>query len=156
MTTAETDPFLPASYLIADCGSNQTRVLLFDVVEDSYRLIGHASALTTVQAPRSDLMQGLISAIEHLSETTGRKLLSSGKLIMPEKERRVGVDHFFMVVSAAPSLKTILVGLSEDVSLASARRVLHTVYAQEIDTFSLADSRSEEEQRAPLRFRKLI
>lgn len=151
MTTTESKELQAESFLIADCGSINTRVLLFDVVDGAYRLIGHAAAMTTIIAPWSDIIQGVTNAIQQLSDMTGRQLLSStGKILTPEKNNKTGVDHFMLVVSAAPSLNTILVGLSEDVSLASARRVLHTVYAQEVDTFSLSDPRSEDEQVAAI------
>ncbi len=149
MTENENKPFQPESYLIAECGNTHTNVLLFDVVEGAYRLIGRASAPTTLITPWSNIIAGLIEAIDRLANATGRKLLSSNKLISPEREG-AGVDHFIFIVSAAAPLKTILVGLSEDVSLSSARRALYTVYAQEIDTFSLADSRTEEEQVAAI------
>lgn len=150
MTTAETKTTRPESYLVADCGSTQTIVLLFDVVDDAYRLIGRAEAPTTIIAPWSDMSIGLIEAINRLSEMIGRQLLNQQKLIMPERDNRVGVDQFLMVVSAAPALRTILVGLSDDISLSSARRVLQTVYAQEIDTFYLGDGRTEEQQVAAI------
>ncbi|MCA9957933.1 MAG: glutamate mutase L [Anaerolineales bacterium] len=151
MTNTETEETRPESFLVADCGSTNTRVLLFDVVDGVYRLIGRATTMTTTTAPWSDITQGITNAIQQLSEMTGRQLLSStGKVLTPEKANKTGVDHFMLVVSAAPALKTILVGLSEDVSLNSARRVLHTVYAQEVDTFSLSDGRSEDEQVAAI------
>jgi hypothetical protein len=54
-----------------------------------------------------------------------------------------GVDCLGLTVSAADPLRAILVGLQEDVSLASARKALSTIYGLEIDRFSLSDSRSE-------------
>ena len=39
-----------------------------------------------------------------------------------------------------------MIGLLDDVSLASGRRVLHSIYAKEADCFSLADKRSQEQQ----------
>lgn len=146
MSQPEAATTRPSSYLIADCGSTYTTVLLFDVVGDRYRLIGRASAPTTISAPWSDLFVGLSEALARLTEATGRQFLTGNKLITPEKENKAGVDQFLMVISAAPPLRTLLVGLSEDVSLASARQVLHTVYADVVDVFGLADPRSEDEQ----------
>ncbi|MCA9969019.1 MAG: glutamate mutase L [Anaerolineales bacterium] len=146
MSQPEAEPTRPASYLVADCGSTLTTVLLFEVVADRYRLVGRASAPTTIAAPWSNLLHGLHEAIERLTEITGRQFLSGNRLIRPEKENKSGVDHFLMVVSAAPPLRTIVVGLSDEVSLTSARHVLHTVYADEVDIFSLGDTRGEDEQ----------
>ena len=145
--TAETQPLNQESFLIADCGSMTTTVALLDVVEDSYRLVARATAPTTTFAPISNSVQGIQQAIGRISEITGRTLLNEqGGLIKPTRANGAGVDHFAVVASAAPPLKTLLVGLYSDVSLASGRRVLHSTYAQEGDTFSLADTRSEAEQ----------
>lgn len=149
MSETENLPYHPDSFLVAECGNATTNVLLFDVVEGAYRLIGRASAPTTVTAPWANLMEGLYEAINRLTLATGRQFVSGSKLITPEREG-AGVDHFIFIVNAAAPLNTILVGLSEDVSLSSARRALHTVYANEIDTFSLTDPRSEEEQIAAI------
>ncbi len=149
MIENENTPRQPESYLIAECGNTRTNVLLFDVVEGTYRLIGRASAPTTLIAPWSNIIEGLTEAINRLTKATGRRLLSSNKLVTPARDG-VGVDHFIFIVSAAAPLKTILVGLSEDVSLSSARRALYTIYTHEVDAFSLADPRSEEEQVAAI------
>ncbi len=149
MIQNEKEPHQPESYLIAECGNTRTTVLLFDVVEGAYRLIGRASAPTTLIAPWSNIIDGLTEAVERLAKITGRKLLSGNKLITPEREG-AGVDHFIFVVSAAAPLNTILVGLADDVSLSSARRALYTVYTNEVDSFSLSDPRSEEEQVAAI------
>lgn len=139
----------PRSYLVAECGNSRTNVLLFDVIEGTYRLVGHASAPTTLVAPWSNIMEGVITAVNHLSQAIGRQLLSGSKLITPQRGM-VGVDRFLFIASAAAPLSVILVGLSEDVSLTSARHALYTVYANEVDTFSLTDPRSEEEQVAAI------
>ncbi len=139
----------PQSYLVAECGNSRTNVLLFDVIEGAYRLVGHASASTTLMAPWSNIMEGIVTAVNHLSQAIGRQLLSGNKLITPQRGT-TGVDRFLFIASAAAPLSVILVGLSEDVSLTSARHALYTVYANEVDTFSLTDPRSEEEQVAAI------
>lgn len=149
MTEKDNKTRQPASYLIAECGNTHSNVLLFDVIANSYRLVGYASAPTTLVAPYANIMEGIVEAISRLATATGRKLLNGKKLITPARDA-AGVDHFVFIVSAAAPLKTILVGLSEEVSLSSARQVLHTVYANEVDAFSLTDSRSEEEQVAAI------
>lgn len=151
MTERETTPpTRPESYLIAECGNTYTTVLLFDVVDGCYRLIGRSTAPTTIITPWSNLAEGIQEAITRLADATGRRLISNKKLVTPARDDSSGVDHFIFIVSAAAPLNTILVGLSEDVSLTSARRALHTVYANEVDTFGLADSRNEEEQVAAI------
>lgn len=135
------------SFLVAECGSVTTTVALFDVVDGVYRLIARASVSTTVSAPWSDIIVGVQQAIARLVEITGRPLLTeNGSLIMPAQPTGPGVDNFAATCSAAEPLQAIIVALLEDVSLASARRALQSVYYQEVDFFSLADSRSESEQ----------
>ncbi len=140
-----------ASFLVADCGTIHTTATLFDIAAGSYRLIARGKARTTAFSPWNDLMEGLRQAIRQITEITGRTLLNEkGILIRPTRPNGSGVDHFLLTVSAAPPLRTLLVGLSEDVSLVSARHALKTIYAEEIDTFSLTDGRSETRQIAAL------
>ncbi len=139
------------SFLVADCGSSNTTVTLLDLADGAYRLIARASAPTTAAAPWSDLLAGLQNAINQIGEITGRNFLNErGELIRPMRKDGAGVDQFAAVVSAAAPLETVLVGLFEDVSIASARRVLQTTYAREVDTLSLMDTRSEQEQLAAI------
>jgi uncharacterized protein (TIGR01319 family) len=122
-------------------------VALFDVAAGSYRLIARATVSTTIDPPHSDITVGVRQAISHLSEMIGRKLLNeNGEIIRPSNPVGSGVDHFASVISAAAPLTTILVGLFDDVSMASARRALNSGYVSEVDSFNLADSRDEQSQ----------
>lgn len=133
------------SYLIADCGKLTTTVALFDTVDGMHRLIARASAPTTINAPWSDILVGIQEAIRQISQITGRTLLNDqGRLIMPARATGAGIDHFGATISAAPPLKTIVAGLLDDASVASARHALHTIYADEIHTFSLTDDLGEQ------------
>lgn len=135
------------SFLIAECGTVTTTVALFDVVEGAYRLVARANVSTTASAPWSDIVMGVQQAIARLVEITGRPLMTeNGSLIMPAQPNGEGVDNFAVTCSAAESLRAVVVALLEDVSLASARRALQSVYYDEVDFFSLADKRSENEQ----------
>lgn len=135
------------SFLIADCGSTNTTVALFDVVDGAYRFVARGVAPTTTAVPWVDLSQGLQHAISQITEVTGRVLLThDGILITPEQSDGSGVDYFGVAISAAGPLKAIVGGLMDDVSLISARRALRTIYAQELDAFSLSDGRSQQAQ----------
>jgi hypothetical protein len=145
MTAPLRTPASQESFVVADCGSINTSVALFDVAAGSYRLIARASVPTTSGPPHADVSKGIQQAIGRISEITGRELLNDrGMLIRPARSAGRGVDHFAAVVSAAPPLSTLLVGLYDDVSLASARRALSGSYVYEIDSFSPADERSEQ------------
>lgn len=135
------------SYLVADCGHTTTTVALFDVVAGSHRLIARAAAPTAAGAPAFDVSTGIQQAIRSLEQITGRTLLTpSGAVIRPRQPTGSGVDHFGATVSAAPPLRAVIGGLLEDVSVASARRALNTIYATEVDRITLADTRDEESQ----------
>ena len=137
----------PQSFLIADCGHTNTTVALFDEAAGSYRLIMRATVPTTAAEPWADIHLAVRQAVQQIAAATGRTLLNPrGDLIRPGRASGTGIDAFAAVISAAPPLKTILAGLFEKVSLASARCVVRNSYACEVDTFSLADTRSENEQ----------
>ena len=152
MTTDEPSNFEKQSFLIADCGNTNTTVALFDVVEGHYRLIARASVPTTAAAPWFDVSLGVKQAVQKISQVTGRQLLyEHGVLMTPKRKDGAGVDKFTAVMSTAPPLQTLLVGLFEDVSLASARRAMRGSYTQETRHFSLADNLSEHEHVSLIR-----
>lgn len=135
------------SFLVADCGSTHTTVVLFDVVAGAYRLIARTAVPTTANAPWFDVAQGVQQAISRISEITGRKLLNEqGRLIRPVRTDGTGVDHFAAVASAAQPLDVLLVGLFDEVSITSARRALRSVYHHEKDRLTLSDQRPPHEQ----------
>lgn len=133
--------------LAVDFGSATTRALLFDVVETVYRLVGFGEAPTTINPPYADASEGMRHALLELQTITGRTLLDdTAQLIMPATSDGRGADAFVATSSAGPAVRTVLVGLLPDVSLASARRVAASSYLNVLDTFSLGDRRGEDEQ----------
>ena len=137
------------SFLIADCGHVNTTLALFDAAIDSYRLIARVTVGTTAAAPFNDISLGVRQAMRQLTTITGRLLLNDDDvLIKPARPDGSGIDHFALTISAASPLQTILIGLFDDVSLASARRALDNVYFHEADVFSLSDDRDEKAQVA--------
>jgi uncharacterized protein (TIGR01319 family) len=139
----------PQSFLVAECGSVNTTLALFDVASGSYRLIARALAPTTAVAPWHNVMEGIYQALRQIETITGRSLLTAQrKLLTPARPNGAGVDHFYVVASAAEPIKILLVGLFDEVSLASARRVLGSTYGLEIASLSLNDEHAEETQLA--------
>jgi uncharacterized protein (TIGR01319 family) len=147
-TTEETaETTIPDSYLIAEFGSINTTAVLFDVAAGSYRLLARGSAPTTSLDPWLNIAEGLVQAIRQIENATGRTLLNEHQqLITPERQTGIGVDKFAALSSAAAPLNTLLVGLFDEVSLESARRVLRTTYANEVDCISLNDPRDDGER----------
>ena len=139
------------SFLIADCGSCTTNVVLIEPVGNAYRIIAKASVPTTAAPPWDDISQGVQEAISRLSEITGRQFLNDqGALIRPTQPDFSGVDRFAVVSSAAQPLRALLVGLFEEVSMVSTRKALRGIYYEEVDAFSLSDTRTEQDQVAQL------
>lgn len=135
------------SFLLADCGSVTTTVALFDFVGAEYRLIARAVSPTTIRMPWRDIVVGIQEATTQIADITGRQLITeSGELITPEQQNGSGVDFFGVTISAARPLNVLIAGLLEDVSIASVRRALESIYAQEVGAFTLDTSRDEQAQ----------
>jgi uncharacterized protein (TIGR01319 family) len=135
------------SLLSIDVGSITTRVALFDVVDGRYRYLGSGSAATTVYAPYYDIGEGIRAALDRLQMVTGRVLVGNDeRLIIPGRDDGSGVDTLVATMSAGPPLKVIALGLLEQVSLESARRLATTTYARVVENISLNDRRRAEER----------
>lgn len=134
------------SLLAVDVGTVVTRATLFDVVEGHYRFVAAGHAPSTTSAPLRDISQGVHLAIENLQTVTGRIFLGPKfQLIMPTQEGK-GVDTFAATLSAGPAIKTAIVGLLDDVSLESTRRLARSVYTNIVETIGLNDTRKPDEQ----------
>ena len=131
------------SLLAIDIGSVTTRVVLFDVVDGRYRFLASGSAVSTANAPFNDIGEGIRNALDRLHSVTGRKFVGKDeRLIIPSRSDGAGVDTVAATISAGPSLKVVLVGLLENVSLKSVKHLANTTYSQVVETFGLTDYRS--------------
>ena len=130
--------FNAQSLLAAECGSSTTTAVLIDQTNSGYRLAGAGQAPSTHIAPWNDITLGVQEAIRHIEKTVGRTLLTSGGWpISPQNPARQGVDACVIVVSAGAPLKVILAGLTQDISVMSARRAASSTYSHIISTISL-------------------
>lgn len=127
------------SVLVADCGSNTTRVALVEVVDNAYRFVARGEAPSTLEAPFADVTIGVINAIGAIESSTGRRLLLGGKLILPQQEDGSGIDAFVASSSAAEPLRVVAAGMVRNLSAASAARASHGTYTTVLDTLSLDD-----------------
>lgn len=135
------------SVLAIEVGAAVTRVVLFDVVEGQYRFVASGQAPSTAEAPFKDVGIGVREAIFNLQGVTGTKILSpDGNLITPAQPDGSGVDAVVATVSAGPSVKTVIVGLLNDVSLQSARRLAESTYSRVVESLDLSDQRKPEQQ----------
>ncbi len=129
------------SILAIDCGSTLTQAALFDRVEGEHRFVARGVATSTVEPPWTDMTAGVRHALSELSDVTGRVFFSrQGALLSPERPEG-GVDVMVATTSASAPLRVVLAGVSDDVSLSSARRALSATYSVVEGTISL-DQRS--------------
>ena len=132
--------------LAADIGSVHTRVVLFDAVDGQYRLITRAQALSTAMPPVGDVSVGLRRALEQMTAQIGRHFVDDeGEFLIGER-RNAAANVFLATASGGQPMRVVMVGLMDDVSLASGQRALASTYAELVDTLSLADVRTTEEQ----------
>jgi hypothetical protein len=138
-----TTTFSDADTLLAvDVGSVNTRAMLFDVVDGHYRFLAAGASSTTADAPFHDVGEGVRLAVGQLEEITGHTLIGKDeRLIIPTTADGSGVDMFTATLSAGPPLKIVIIGLLEDISLDSARKLAQSTYSVVVDAFSLSDRR---------------
>lgn len=118
------------SILVVDCGSTTTRAVLVDMVDGRYRFVARGEAVSTLAAADAGVMDGARTAIRQIEAVTGRSFVGpDDKLIAPERMDGDGVDAFLVVSNAAPPLRLIVAGLSDRLSLLSARRAAAAAYA---------------------------
>jgi len=136
-----------SSLLAIEVGAANTRAVLFDVIESEYRFVASGSAPTTAEAPIKDVGEGVRNAIRNLQKLIGNTLLDESRgLITPSQPNGSGVDALVVTLSAGPVIKTVIVGLVNDVSLESARRLAESTYTRIVDTIGLNDLRKPDQQ----------
>ncbi len=135
------------SILAVDIGNIHTRAALFDVVEGEYRFLATACVPSTADAPWHDAAEAVRQAVESLEKVTGRTFLTHQRLlILPADSEGNGIDGLVITASAGEPLKTALVGLLDEVSLQSARRLAESAPTNVVETIHLHDRRRFEEQ----------
>jgi hypothetical protein len=147
--TQETHPqdeFRSGSLLTVDIGSINTRAALFDLVEGRARFLASGKGFTTAGAPLFDASEGVRYAMDEVSSISGRILTGEdGRPIIPFTGGGAGVDFLSTTFSAGADLKTVVVGLLDEVSLASAKNLANTTYSNVITSVSLSNSGKPED-----------
>ena len=140
------------SILAVDCGSTTTKAILLEIVEGQYRFVARGQVPSTRGAPWHDVTAGIYHAVRQITVNTGRPMLDEdGQLIMPERGGGQGVDILAATVSASSPLRVVIAGLSNDVSLASARRASRTTYSRLVGQIAVDELEcSSDEQRLQL------
>ncbi len=129
--------------LVAEIGSTTTRVTLIDTVDGETRLIGQAEVPSTVEPPHANAAVAILDAASRLSDTTGRRLLQDGNLLIPQTNERDGIDGVIAVTSAAGAMKLVVAAVSSDVSARSAVHASRAAYSNVLQVISLNDQENE-------------
>lgn len=146
-TDGTVDLQMSQSVLVAEVGHCNTSVSLFDRVDGRHRLIARSSSITTAGSPWYDASLGVRQAIRQISLETGRRFIDQyGSLLRRARANGSGVDEFALAISLGDAHRVILAGLLEEISISSARKVIAPLFASEVDTFSLSDTRNRPAQ----------
>ncbi|MCL6430491.1 MAG: glutamate mutase L [Anaerolineae bacterium] len=129
------------TYLLIDVGHVLTHVAYIAPVEGVARLVALAEASTTNVLANGGLMEGVRRAIANLHVLVGRQMLEpNGELRRPGDGDGHGVDGVVLTTSLAPTLRVAVVGLTRDLSLASAIRAATLPYVTLVRTICLENS----------------
>lgn len=145
--TEERRPEVSGAILAVDIGNVHTRSVLLDIVDGQYRFVARGESPTTASPPWNNINEGVRLAIEQVTAATGRRILDDdGQLIAPERDAFYGVGGLVATASAGKPVRAVLVGLMPEVSLSSGRRAAESTYLLLVDSFSLGDRRTPEQQ----------
>ena len=134
------------SLLTLDIGSVHTRAALFDIVEGRARFLAAGRAFTSAGAPLFDASEGMRFAIDQVEQISGRLLIAEdGRPVIPSNRQGHGVDYMASTLSLAPPLKTVVVGLLDEVSLASVTNLAKTAYTKIVASIGLNNAQKPEE-----------
>jgi len=140
-------------FLVADCGSTATKVILVGPAPDGrFGLLASAAAPTTVEQPVADVVGGILSAAERVAGDVPRPLLDRGglRLIRPASAE-AGVDRLLACSSAAGGLQLVVVGVVGSLTVASAARAALGAGAIVTEVLAYDDTLSPSERVACLR-----
>ncbi|MEN6478746.1 MAG: glutamate mutase L [Anaerolineales bacterium] len=141
LTVGHTLPGGIESILAADIGSTWTHVCLIDRVEGTYRLIARAEE-PSLRNGSLDVLAAVRGAVQRIERIAQRSLLDGvGELISPEGEAGVGVDAMVACSSAGAPLRCAVIGLTADLSLASATQACANTMARVTQAITLEQSR---------------
>jgi len=139
------------SILVADCGSTRTTVALIERVNGHHRLVARGEAISTQRSPWLDATVGVHAAVCQIEGLVGRRLLAEdGVLIRPQSPANDGVDTFVIVSSAGRPLRTVLAGLTRNLSLASAQRAVAGTYTITTGLLAIDDGPASRDPNARL------
>lgn len=130
----------PRALLLAEIGSVTTRVILADVAEGETRLVVQVEVPSSIEPPPEDASRAFMDAATRIEALTGRKLVSAGKLIMPQTNERDGVGGVVATTSASGMLRVVIAAVAADLSARSALRAIRAVPSSVLQVVTLDDT----------------
>jgi hypothetical protein len=131
----------PGAVLVAEIGSNTTRVTLVDMVAGEARLIGQAEVPSTTEPPYENALIGILEAVAQIGETVSRQLLQEdGSLLMPQTNERDGISRVVVLTSAAGLMGVVITAVASEVSARSAQRAARATYTSVLQIVTLDDA----------------
>ncbi len=118
------------SMIVLDCGSTTTRAVLVDLVDGHYRFIARGETSMYQVTTRCVAQRGGEKPAPNLKPSRGGLSERPRTTDRAGTRRGEGVDALLVVADFKPSLRVILAGLSDHISLASARRAIRAAHAQ--------------------------
>ena len=132
----------PFSILVADIGQTITHTALIEPVEGVYRFVAKGQSATIWSGVNPDLESSLRNSVSALEEVIQRRLWGDTGPIKPRQESGFGIDSLIVTTSAAPALRTVVIGLTNAYSLDSARRAVEASGAIIEMTLGIGESSS--------------
>ncbi|NJN15365.1 MAG: hypothetical protein HC822_03250 [Oscillochloris sp.] len=126
--------------LVAEIGTQITRVTLIDQVDGESRLIGRAETPSSIELPFQNALYSVLEAVAQISEATGRLLLREGQLITPQTSERDGINGLVVTTSAAGPLALVITAIAGDVSARSAIHASRSTYTSLLQVVTLDDA----------------
>jgi len=126
--------------LVAEVGTQTTRVMLIDQVDGESRLVGRAETSSSVELPFQNALYALLEATAQVAEMTGRQLIREGQILMPQTGERDGVSQLVVTTSAAGNLALVITAIAGDVSARSAVHASRSTYTTLLQVVTLDDA----------------
>lgn len=125
------------SFLIADCGTGTTTVILVERTGTDHRIVARGVAPTTT----GDVTLGLIAAVRQIEESTGKHLLEDDRVITRRDYATAAADEFICTSSVGGGLQMMVAGLVGMMTAESAERAALGAGAVVLDVISIDDGR---------------
>ena len=135
------------SLLSINIQPHNTKATFIDGIENRYRFLASGAIKTNRNSFMEEAFVSVNQSIKKISKVTGKQFLEDdGQLISPNRADGSGVDLFTTTISPSEPLKVVLMGLLDDVSLESARKLVNSTYSQITETYSLYNTTKFETQ----------